>query len=66
MNGWHTPKMVRAFGDDEIETTGEEPVDAPADAGEQTTEADYSFEGYSVELLDKVAMMPIALVTQTN
>jgi hypothetical protein len=64
MNRWNTTKMARAFGDDEIEVNEEESVDAPTDAGGQTTEADYSFEGYSVELLDKVALMPIAPATQ--
>ena len=63
MNGSQTSNRVRTFGDDEIEATEEGPVDASADAGGQTMEADYSFEGYSVDLLDKVAMMPMASVT---
>ena len=57
MGRWRHAGWARSFGE-------EEPVadDTPR-AGEEappTAEADYSFEGYSVEFLDKVALMPAA------
>jgi hypothetical protein len=49
-----------AFGDEDIE---EKPdggaAPAGADAPIATVEPDYSFEGYSVEFIDKVALMPV-------
>lgn len=50
----NTPRyrMSRPFADEELE----EPGDSAA-AG--TSEPDYSFEGYSVDFIDKVALLPV-------
>ena len=44
--------------EDEGET---EPADAPE--SDASVEPDYSFEGYSVEFLEKVALMPVTRAT---
>jgi hypothetical protein len=48
--------LTRAFGDDEPDTAPETSAD---------TQPDYSFEGYSVEFLDKVALLPVARPAQS-
>jgi hypothetical protein len=55
-------RMTRALGDDETEHGAESGVDAAGAAEDATAQADYSFEGYSAEFLDKVALLPIAPV----
>jgi hypothetical protein len=50
---------ARAFDAEEPSDDAPTPSEAPADA-ESEDQHDYSFEGYSVEFLDKVALLPIS------
>ena len=67
MNSWNVWTAARAFADQVTETDGaaadqgdgEAAPDPSAAAPSDDEEPDYSFEGYSVEFLDKVGMMPI-------
>jgi hypothetical protein len=59
-------RISRPFSDDETEAPDEMSAEKPADAAAETSEADYSFEGYSVDFIDKVALMPIAFTTQSR
>ena len=60
MKQWNRRTFTRGFGEENIEAPEEEGGVAGAGAAiTETTEADYSFEGYSVEFIDKVALMPI-------
>ena len=49
--------LLRTLSEDSAEAESDE---APADNAGPTTEADYSFEGYSVEFIDKVALLPVS------
>jgi hypothetical protein len=52
-------KWSRSLGDEDAD--GERDPSPPGvdNASEAATEPDYSFEGYSVEFIDKVTLMPI-------
>jgi len=54
---WDRSGFLRALSEDESEPAA---VDTHAEAPDETTEPDYAFEGYSVEFLDKVALLPVS------
>jgi hypothetical protein len=62
MRRWNGRGLARSFGDDESEEA-QAGIDAenPAVGEAETAEADYSFEGYSVEFIDKVVFLPLAV-----
>lgn len=59
MNSWNAWNAAQALGEeaDAQQGDGEAPLDATAAPSDE--EPDYTFDGYSVEFLDKVALMPI-------
>jgi hypothetical protein len=63
MTRWNTPWAARGFGAEAGES-GEEASNGlnglVTDGTAETPDADYAFEGYSVEFLDKVMLMPIS------
>lgn len=54
----------RVLGEEDSGEEQEDTVLSTADEGtsEAATEPDYSFEGYSVEFIDKVALLPVTQV----
>jgi hypothetical protein len=52
-------KWSRVLGDEDSTEEQEAPPPVDNNAPEAATEPDYSFEGYSVEFIDKVTLMPI-------
>jgi hypothetical protein len=58
--------MTRASGDGESESPSGVEAYASGNAAAETTQADYSFEGYSVEFIGKVALMPVAFATHPS
>ena len=57
--------LARMFSDDEAQAA-DEPAAEATEAAPETSEADYSFEGYSVDFIDKVALMPIVTAAQSR
>jgi len=67
MKRWNRRGLTRSFGDEDIEEEdGSILTGDTTDSGSETTEADYSFEGYSVEFIDKVALMPVTLASPST
>ena len=52
------PGTARMLSGEDAESVDDLITDEPADSADATTEADYAFEGYSVDFIDKVALMP--------
>ena len=53
-------KMTHAFEATESEGAVDADMEASAETDGEAAQADYSFDGYSVEFIDKVALMPIS------
>ena len=64
MKRWNGRGLARSFDDGETDEDGGVILaDDATDGDWETVESDYSFEGYSVEFIDKVALMPLPTVT---
>jgi hypothetical protein len=60
MKSWNRRGLTRGFGDEETEEEDGDVLTAePTDSGSEIAEPDYSFDGYTVEFIDKVAFMPV-------
>jgi hypothetical protein len=59
-------RAARMLSDEDADAVDDLITDEPADSADATTEADYAFEGYSVDFIDKVALIPPVSAAQSR